>query len=119
MPTLLFLRPLAAGFYFVSKLVMKDIARVKNEVAAGQYAVAALFSTAVVADVLDLAAQMTIISGLAHSNLGVGLAGAAALLVAADHASLATAALSFSCGLGGELLALKRAGELAAGSSSE
>jgi hypothetical protein len=103
----------------VSKLMMKDLARVKNELAAGQFAVAALFSTALVADVLDLAAQMTIISGLAHNNLGVGLAGAAALLVAADHASLATAALSVSCGLGGELLAAKRAAELAAGSSSE
>lgn len=98
---------------------MKDYARVKAELGAGQYTVAALFSTAMVADVLDLAAQMTIISGLAHANLGMGLASAAALLVAADTASLATAALSFSCGLSGELLALKNAGELAAGSSSE
>lgn len=92
--------------------MVKDFARVKSEMASGQFAVAALFSTALVADLFDLAAQFTIISGLAHANLGMGLAGAAAMLVAADQASLATAALSFSCGLGGELLALKRSSEL-------
>lgn len=107
------------GFYFVSKVMVKDYARVKSEMANGQYTVAALFSTALVADIFDLAAQATIISGLAHANLGMGIAGAAALLVAADQASLATAALSFSCALGGELLALKRVMELSAGNSSE
>ena len=41
---------------------------------------------------------------LAHANLGFGLASAAGLLALADKASLATAFLSFSCGLSGELL---------------
>lgn len=97
--------------------MMKDIARVKSEVAAGDYTVAGLFATAVVADVLDLAAQLTIITGLSHANLGVGLASAAALLVAADKASLATAALSFSAALAGE--GLKGMREVSAGSNSE
>lgn len=38
--------------------MVKDLARVKNELAAGEYAVAALFSTALAADILDLAAQV-------------------------------------------------------------
>lgn len=68
--------------------------------------VASLFASALAADALDLAAQLTIISGIAHAHLGVGLAGAAALLVQADNASLVLAALSFTCGLGGELLTI-------------
>ncbi|KAF6255174.1 hypothetical protein COO60DRAFT_241500 [Scenedesmus sp. NREL 46B-D3] len=95
------------GFYFVSKLMVRDLARVKLEYAQGETGVSALFATALAADVLDLAAQLTVISGLAHANLGVGLASAAGLLALADKASLATAFLSFSCGLSGELLALK------------
>jgi len=105
--TMHMLECLVAGFYFVSKLLVKDLARVKAEYAAGDYQVAALFGTALAADILDMAAQFTVISGLAHNHLGAGLASAAALLVAADKASLVTAALSFSCGLSGELLALK------------
>eukprot|EP00775_Hariotina_reticulata_P010995 gene10995-11149_t len=99
------------GFYFVSKLMVKDLVRVRAEYASGDYNVAALFATALAADILDLAAQVTVISGLAHNHLGAGLASAAALLVAADKASLVTAALSFSCGLSGELLSLKHAGD--------
>ncbi|WIA30312.1 hypothetical protein OEZ86_000400 [Tetradesmus obliquus] len=95
------------GFYFVSKLMVKDLARVKSEYANGETGVSALFATALAADVLDLAAQFTVISGLAHANLGFGLVSAAGLLALADKASLATAFLSFSCGLSGELLALK------------
>jgi hypothetical protein len=54
---------LAAGFYFVSKLMVKDLARVKSEYANGETGVSALFATALAADVLDLAAQFTAISG--------------------------------------------------------
>lgn len=75
---------------------------------AGNTAVAALFATALGADVLDLAAQFTVITGLAHANLGVGLAGAAAMLALADKASLTTAFLSFTCGLSGELVGLRK-----------
>lgn len=53
----------AAGFYFVSKLMVKDLARVKSEYANGETGVSALFATALAADVLDLAAQFTVISG--------------------------------------------------------
>lgn len=69
-----------------------------------------MFATALGADALDLAAQFTVISGLAHAHLGVGLATAAAMLVQADQASLILAALSFSCGLGGELLSIAKGG---------
>lgn len=52
-----------AGFYFVSKLMVRDLARVKLEYAQGETGVSALFATALAADVLDLAAQLTVISG--------------------------------------------------------
>lgn len=91
----------------------------RQELANDNIAVAALFSTALLADAVDLAAQMTIILGLGHANLGgIGLAGAVALLAHADMTSLATAAVSFSCGLGGEALSLSREAQAAEGSSS-
>ncbi len=55
-------------------------------------------------DILDLAAQATIISGIAHGNFGMGVGVAAAMLVAADKASLATAAISCLSGISGELI---------------
>jgi hypothetical protein len=107
------------GFYFVSKLLKKDCERVASEYKKGELMVSGLFATAVLADVLDLAAQATIIAGFAHSNFNVGLATAAALLLSADKASLACAALSFSSGVGGELLSLKKAAQLEEGIKSE
>lgn len=59
------------------------------------------------------------ITGLAHANLGFGLASAAGLLALADKASLATAALSFSCGLSGELISLKHLAAKEEGAKSE
>lgn len=55
---------------------------------------------------------------LAHANLGVGLASAAGLLALADKASLATAFLSFSCGLSGELLVSWKPYDMLPGASS-
>jgi hypothetical protein len=107
------------GLYFGSKVLVKDLARFRSELSTGDYAIAGCFAAAATADVLDLAVQLTIIFGLAHANLGVGLAGAAALLVAADKASMATSALSFSCALAGEQLALARRGVPAEGDRLE
>ena len=107
------------GFYFVSKLLRNDCKRVVSEYKKGELMVSSLFATAVLADVLDLAAQATIIAGFAHSNFDVGLATAAALLLSADKASLACAALSFSSGVGGELLSLKNAAQLEEGAKSD
>jgi hypothetical protein len=72
-------------------------------------------------DLLDLAAQATMIAGIAHGSFGVGLAGAAALLAASDKVSLATAALSCLAGVSGEVLAAAQAearGEKAGGSAA-
>jgi hypothetical protein len=74
-------------------------------------------------DLLDLAAQATMIAGIAHGSFGVGLAGAAALLAASDKVSLATAALSCLAGVSGEVLAAAQAeaaqGEKAVGGAGQ
>lgn len=100
------------GFYFVSKLLTKDCQRVAAEFRNGEYAVSSLFATAVVADILDLAAQGTIIAGFAHTNFNMGLATAAALLLHADMASLACAALSFASAVSAEMLSMRRSAQL-------
>lgn len=106
------------GFYFVSKLLRNDFRRVTSEYASGNTAVSGLFAAAMVADILDLAAQATIIAGFAHNNFKMGIAAAAAVLAHADMASLACAALSFTSGLSGELLSLSRAAAAESGSES-
>lgn len=91
------------GFYFVSRLILKDYARVKAEYASGSHVAAGFFSVALACDLLDWAAQATVIAGLAHNNFGAGLAVAASLLAVADKLSLASAGLSCVCGVSGEV----------------
>ncbi|KAG2489520.1 hypothetical protein HYH03_011971 [Edaphochlamys debaryana] len=96
------------GFFFVSRLMMRDLARVRSELAAGRTGIAGLFSLALCCDALDLTSQALIITGLAHSNFGLGVPLAAEILALADKGTLAMASISFSAGVTGEFLTVLR-----------
>lgn len=96
------------GFYFVSRLMFKDYARVRKEASASNTLVAALFSLALCCDLVDLAAQAVVITGIAHSQFGVGFSTAAGWLAYADKYSLAMAFSSVTAGVTGEILTVLR-----------